>query len=144
MPQVEFIIDASVAVKWFSQKDEADLEKAVELQRMHMARECSLAAPELIVYEVANALRHNRNLSSADVKLAIASMVALQMELLSDESGYLATAVDLAYEKGLTIYDAAYVALAIERKSIFISADGKMLGKLAGLPNAFHLRDLRL
>lgn len=142
--RVEYVIDASIAVKWFSKTVEEDLDKALELQRMHMTSECSLVAPDLLIYEVTNALRYNRNLTGEDIKLALASLVYLQMGLVGVESGYLSTAVGLAYDKGLTIYDASYIALALERNSIFVSADGKMLDKLDDLPNAVHLKDLRL
>ncbi|MCL5292709.1 MAG: type II toxin-antitoxin system VapC family toxin [Actinobacteria bacterium] len=145
MPKVEYVIDASVAVKWFTQKDETNLEKAIELLRLHQARKCSLVAPNLIIYEVANALRYNRNLKTERVRLAVVGLIKLQMELVGcDEEGFLPRAVDLARENDITLYDAIYLALAKVRRSVLISVDTKMLDKLGATAYAVHLKDLEL
>ncbi|MDJ0272650.1 MAG: type II toxin-antitoxin system VapC family toxin [Candidatus Caldarchaeum sp.] len=51
------VIDASVAVKWFNKEEYSD--DADRLKDAHVRGRIRLAAPELLLYEVLNALRYN-------------------------------------------------------------------------------------
>lgn len=64
-----YVIDTSVAVKWFSE-DEDDAENAFRLRQMLLDGLCSITIPDLLIYELANALKHNPNFTSKDVKAA--------------------------------------------------------------------------
>ena len=48
------VVDASVAAKWFV--PETDSDKAVTLRNRHVEGGLTLMAPDLLIYEVANAL----------------------------------------------------------------------------------------
>lgn len=54
------VVDASVALKWFV--DEPDSAPALALRNAHIAGQSPLVAPDLLIYEVANALLHNSRL----------------------------------------------------------------------------------
>ena len=60
--------------------------------------------------------------------------MGLHLEKVGVDAETLTLAVEIAYEKNVTVYDAAYVALAVRRNTTCITADEKMLKNLAGYP----------
>lgn len=44
-----YVIDASVILKWFSQADENNLDKALQLRKEFRERNINLYAPELLI-----------------------------------------------------------------------------------------------
>lgn len=67
-----YVIDASVAIKWFSEEEFTD--KAIEIRDNFYKGTVELAAPDLILYEVSNALRFNPNFNEEDVIEAVNSL----------------------------------------------------------------------
>lgn len=129
-----YVVDASVAVKWFSQGDEDDLEKALKLQEFHLQKACVLMAPDLLIYELINALRYNPSFNQQDLRQALQSLQKMELELVEPAGEFFERAIELAYQKDITIYDASYIALAWERKALLITADKKFYKKIQNLP----------
>lgn len=90
-----------------------------------------MATQPLLFYEVANALRCHVALSSSDVMRSIDSILDMQLDLLTPMREVLDAAVDLAFDEGVTIYDAVYLALAEYLGSKVVTADEKLLEKLS-------------
>jgi len=141
MTNTSYVVDASVAVKWFSQTGEDDIEKALRLQELYLQRECALTAPDLIIYELANALRYNPNFDQKDTELALLSLHKMGMELVAPSETLLKKAVEFAYQKNITVYDAIYVALALERRCLLITADTKSYKKIRDFSQVILLKD---
>ena len=55
----EFVLDTSVVLKWFSEFGKSDLHRALQLREGLLNGSVLLTVPELLFYEIANALRHN-------------------------------------------------------------------------------------
>ena len=119
------VVDASVAVKWFNPEDFH--EEALALRDDHVAHRIVLAAPSLLVWEVGNALRYSQELGAGDVKEAMHDLIDLQVVLYEPEPGWLEEAVDEAFQGGLTLYDAGYVALARHLRARLYTADDRMV-----------------
>ena len=132
MERGEKIIDASVAVKWYTPEEGTD--RAVELMNKHVEGLITLTVPVLFYYEVVNALRYKPDFNPDKLKLVIASLMGLHLEKVGVDAETLTLAVEITYEKNVTVYDAAYVALAVRRNTTCITADEKMLKNLAGYP----------
>lgn len=62
------IIDTSVAVKWLNQDNEEHIEKADKILEDVRDGKVELFAPELLKYEVGNALLFGKKISSNDIK----------------------------------------------------------------------------
>ena len=75
----EKVVDASVVVKWFS--DEEGSDRALKLRDGHIGGELSLVAPELILYEVTNALRYKPLFDSSKVSRAFHDLLEFQLIL---------------------------------------------------------------
>lgn len=144
VPPIVYVIDASVAIKWFSGIDEESREKAIELQRLHLERDCLLVAPSLLVYEVLNALRHNARFEKMDTNLAFQSLGKMELALVGPEVKEIETAIEISYDSGITVYDASYLALAQERQVFLITADMKFYRKVRHFPYVIALQDLQI
>jgi len=134
----EYVVDASIVVKWYSKSKEDDLDKADLLLEGHIQREHLLLAPSLVFYELANALRFNPNFDEKDVLEALCIFNDLGIELINFEKMW-TQAISLAFNKNLTIYDASYVAISKLYKIPFITADSQLYQKLENLPFIFSL-----
>lgn len=135
-----FILDASVAVKWFTR--EPLREEAVTIRRMYSEGAIELEAPSLLFYEVINALRYNPTLGIKDVNTALRLLEDMQI-IIHEFSGQLASkAIEIAYKYGITIYDATYVALALIRDATLYTADEEIVSKISQ-ENIKHLKELK-
>jgi predicted nucleic acid-binding protein len=93
----------------------------------HVAHRIVLAAPSLLVWEVGNALRYSQELGSADVRSALRDLIDLQIVLYEPDADWLEDAVEWAYQRNWTLYDASYVALARHLRAALYTADATML-----------------
>jgi len=122
---MKLVIDASVLVKWFV--DEPGADRAAAL------RGGDLAAPDLILVEVGNALwKHQRRgvLADADYVGAVEALQAAPVTLVS-AAGLLPAAARIAAELDHPLYDCVYVALAM-RDGVPLVTDDRRLLKVAG------------
>ena len=133
------IIDASVVVKWFNAEEFS--ESAEYLKEKHMKAEITLVSPVMMVFEVLNALRYNPELGADDVKEALDDLLGIQIKLYPVEE-WLSEAILLAYDRGLTVYDASYIALAGHLGCLLYTADTKLLEKVKAA-NIRHIADLQ-
>ncbi len=136
-----YVIDASVAVKWYSRLGEEELEKADLLLDGHTKGELVILAPTLISYELANALRFNPNLGEADVLRASQDFHHLGIELVDLETVRPA-AIQLAFQRDLTVYDAVYLAVSENFNIPLVTADLKLYEQTAHLPSVLLLTKL--
>lgn len=133
------VLDASVVVKWFSKEE--DSEKAIELRDKFVNREVFIVCPDLVLYEVANALRYNKNLDENDISEAIGSLYDMEIDIIVPTKEVMARAIKFAREFNITVYDAVYVSLADILNAKLITAD-KMLVKACKRDFVVSLSDL--
>lgn len=124
------VIDASVAIKWFTQEPGRD--QALEILQELFIQPNRFAVPELFFYELANVF--HKVLPKAN----LAQLSALE-EFLAIEIPRYPLTLDLFPElrkfqkKGLSGYDAAYVALAKMLKGQWLTFDSKAHRKIVRL-----------
>lgn len=141
-PPLKYVIDASVVVKWFS-KFEEDVDRSEELMNSYIEGKCSLMSPSLLLYELSNALRFNPNFKKEDVSKALESLLKLGLELI-DFREVFEQAVELAFSRDITMYDAVYVAVSQVYHVPLVTADYELLEKVKELPFAMSLKEMRL
>lgn len=132
------VVDASVVAKWFL--PEADTEASVLLRARHVSGDLRLVAPDLLVYEVANALRYHPHVGSDRLAEHMEDLFAFDLGLEPTSEASMTAAVHTAFRLGLSIYDASYIALAQRLDSIVYTADESML-RAAG-PRGQHVRSV--
>lgn len=131
------VVDASVVLKWFVQEPWSDQARA--LLRAYEQGHLRISAPFLLDFEVANVLRYKREFGAQDVQRALTSLRALQVDQYGLDEGVATGTIQLAYEYGLTVYDAAYLAGARTLDCALWTADDHLMEKTAELPQVHHI-----
>jgi predicted nucleic acid-binding protein len=127
MPAIDVVSDASVALKWFHAEGEPEVEPARRLLEAYEQRLIALHVLNLTAYEVGNALLRGRASASAErVAIVLESLTAICPQL-SPTTRELREAASLAEEHDLTLYDAAYAAVARARGAELATADQALL-----------------
>lgn len=133
------VIDASIAVKWFI--PERGSIEAIKLLNSSI----QLFAPDIIRPEVANTLwkLHTRKMLSVDeASKIIENFVSSPIEICSSDA-LIAPAFEIATAARRTVYDSLYLALAIERNSVLITADQRLANALKNTGFSRFVRILR-
>jgi predicted nucleic acid-binding protein len=139
-----YVLDTSVAVKWFADEGGAEQAKAVQVFEAFEQGHCELRAPELLYFEIANALTHSYKLSGAMIIDSLNSLQKLKIEVESLNWPTLRKAVEIASTCGAAIYDSYFLAVAIGSDSVLITADQAFLRKARYMPNIIDLRHFNI
>ncbi len=123
----DLVVDASIVVKWFV--PEQDSEHALKLRDAHAEGRITLYAPDLLVYEVANALRYRADLAAGDLESDIEALFLVDIMIMTPSSRSVSRAALKARQYGVTVYDAAYMELAEDIGSQLVTADDKLYKK---------------
>lgn len=137
-----YVLDASVAVKWFTKRAEQDQATAFALRDRHAAGQCQFIVPEFFFLEVLSALRRHAKASEADAHEALELLedMGLKVEPMDRDRLRKTTAISWAYGAG--VYDAAYVALAETVGYPFLTADEALVRQMRGHSIVLRLTDL--
>jgi predicted nucleic acid-binding protein len=122
---ITLVIDASIAVKWVVEEDGTP-------EALALRQKAKLIAPELLVAECANILWkkvQKKQLLREEALLAARLLQGAEIELLPMRS-LLEAATQFSIEIDHPAYDCLYLALAIENKCQFVTADERLLRKL--------------
>jgi len=118
------VLDASVAINWFSEKEATD--KALAIRQEILDGKTKFAIPDLLLYEIANALRHDPDFGESDVTAAVQSILDMGPEIIAPGASLMEAATKLAFEHKITLDQAFYVALAHEIGANLITADEEL------------------
>jgi len=125
MNRPEFVVDASVAVKWIL--PEAGRAQAMRLQEMYQDEELDLVAPYLLISEVGNVLwkRVRRGELTGPSAHRCFEQLLRDSPILLDSPAVQASSLHLALAHNRTVYDCLYLAWALEERCDLITADEK-------------------
>lgn len=126
------IVDASVAFKWLVREEGADA-------AMALIGEEDLIAPGLLMAEIGNALWKKQRRGELADTASFPAQLALVSSLLTivEDAAIMPSALALAIELDHAIYDCIYLALALQRGDILVSADERFIAKV----RASRMRD---
>lgn len=122
-----FIVDTSVAVKWFLPEPGHD--KAVAL----LATQAVFQAPDLIFTEFASAMQKKIRLGEADWPIAVASCASLPdlFESIVPSRVLFQRALEIAVAMGHPVQDCMFLACGEKAGSCLVTADLKLIQKAA-------------
>jgi len=120
------VVDASVAVKWFKPHGEQHLEQALELLVGHRNGDVTLAAPSLMRLEVINAL-WSRRIDAGRLGQVARDLDDFELLWFEIDRGLTEVSARIAAEARLTVYDAAYAALAVRLDAELVTCDAELL-----------------
>ncbi|MBS3148305.1 type II toxin-antitoxin system VapC family toxin [Candidatus Woesearchaeota archaeon] len=122
------ILDSSVIIKWFSEEEDSD--KARVIRDSHVQGHVDIIAPDLMLYEITNALRYNNAVTEKDVQDAVDSILELDLSIIVPTREILHNAISIARKHNTTVYDAHYLAIAQFLNIPLITADQKFFQKV--------------
>jgi len=136
------VVDASVVVKWFVEEEYS--KEALMLRDSYVDGAVDLIAPSLLCFEVVNALKYSGAFGEDELKEVLRALDDYQITLFDLEGGYGEKAIEIAMRKGVTMYDAAYVALALLQDATLYTADENLLEKVSEFKRVRHVREFTL
>lgn len=122
-----YIIDSSVALKWFY--EEEDREKALLIYDDLARNAVSVVVPHLIIYEIGNIIRYKKPFSIQ--KIEQAEKILAELNLAFDNPNYQEwkEIIELCHKLDISFYDCSYVFLAKKYNIKLITADKKLYRK---------------
>jgi predicted nucleic acid-binding protein len=135
------VLDASVILKWFLR--EKDTESALKLKEKILTENISVFLPDLVLFEVANALRFKPEYDEKAATEAVNSLLDLGFDIVKPDRDILNSTFKISFRHSVTVYDAVYLALAKRMKCEFITADEKLFLKVKDLPKTFLLSKMK-
>jgi predicted nucleic acid-binding protein len=126
-----YVVDASVAIKWYL-NDEEHVDEARAILAAYVVNDIAFLAPDHIRYEVPNAILasvRRRRLDLPTAKLAVSNFLATRISTASDYT-LLTSAYDYAVRYDCAFYDALYLAMADRFDCSFVHADRRLRNTL--------------
>lgn len=123
------VIDTSVFVKWLNQNREENLESADKILQDVKSRQVELIAPELVKYEIGNVLLKGKQLTPNQAYISLGTAYALPITFISESEESARQTYSLAYNLGVTYYDASFLSLAKQYNATLITDNIKDQGK---------------
>ena len=133
------VIDASVVSKLFLPLEKYH-QKSKEILRRHLQKLDDIIVPDLLYYEVANALATKASLPLVKIlqDLSRLEIYNFSVEHLTIKNIQQASKLSKKYK--VSVYDASYAVLAEEKNCELVTADEKFV-KQIGLPFVKSLQD---
>lgn len=117
------VLDTSIVFKWFHHVDEENVDAALLLRDAWLGSALEITVPDLLVSELANALRSRKSLKPEDADAALGSFWSLGPSIYAVDETLSRSAVRLAYDCEITAYDATFLALSLELSAPLITDD---------------------
>jgi len=125
------VVDASVVVKWYL--DEEWREESIILRDDYIEGKVELIAPSIMPFEVLNAIRYSKRQIPMKTLEDIAESLSLyNIKLYNLIRDYAKKVSRISLEYNITIYDASYIALAIQERTLLYTADKKLINMVDG------------
>ncbi|HEX3579578.1 MAG TPA: type II toxin-antitoxin system VapC family toxin [Thermoanaerobaculia bacterium] len=127
-PLIDVVVDASVAFKWLvPDAAEDDVPEAKALLVEHLEGRAKIVVPPLLYYEVGNILLFGRSRPPVERALDVfAGLYSIALEVSPLSLGSAEITLRLAALRGISFYDATYVALAEMLDCPLITADRRL------------------
>jgi predicted nucleic acid-binding protein len=135
----EVVLDASVVIKWFRAEGERHIEAAQALRASFEAGELIVFAPPLLRLEIVNVAGRRWRWNEAALAELAVGLEDLGFELSEPDLARVASWT----ARGLTAYDAAYVAVAEATHTRLITDDDLIITTAGDIAVALATTDAR-
>ncbi len=127
-----------MVAKWFN-RSEVNEEEANLLRDEWVDGRVELYAPSLLLFEVANSIWKNPNVTGRVARSLVGLAVRISPTLLNPQEGVAEQAILLARRKKLTFYDSIYLAVAKSLSLLLITADQEQIVAAERYTKVAHL-----
>jgi len=109
---------------------EKNSDKAEIIKERNINGKLEIIAPQLLYFEVLNALKYSKIFDSSELNLLAQSLESYRFKIIIIQGKVRKKMINIAVNFELTIYNASYIALAIELSCLLCTADSKIIKKL--------------
>jgi predicted nucleic acid-binding protein len=126
---VRRVLDTSVVAKWFFEEEGTD--RAEALLAEFLAGKAQIIVPSSLFYELANVLwvRRSSVFTERKARMVWAELMTFPLSV-KDWSQLLPESTSLAFQLGITAYDAVFVGLAQQLGCDLVTADRTLFEKV--------------
>lgn len=125
------IIDTSVAYKWFINEEPKEITIAAQaLLKQFLKGKEKILCPDLIVYELGNILAYKPKLRELDIDSVWNKLSSINLPVVNPTQDFMKKCIDFSIKYRVTVYDASYAVLALEKNCILLTADNKFAKKI--------------
>jgi predicted nucleic acid-binding protein len=121
------LVDTSVLIKWFHSKGESELPEAHAVRDAARRGEVECRVIDLALYEMGNVLLRSLSWKGSDVADQLDDLIVICGTPLSMTQEWLRRAASIGATHGLSFYDAAWAASAVELGVTLVSSDRLLL-----------------
>jgi len=121
------VADASIVAKWFLEEDFSD--KARQLRDSFVTGKLTISVPSLFFYETLNALWHSGLFNEEELVLAARALYKYGFDVWDPKGKTYEQSAMLSSKYDISVYDASYVALALQLKATLYTADSELIQK---------------
>jgi len=122
------VADASIVAKWFLEEDFSD--KARQLRDSFVTGKMTISVPSLLFYETLNALWHSGLFREEELILAARALSRYGFDVWEPKGKTYEQSAMLSSRYDISIYDASYVALALNLNATLYTADSELIQKI--------------
>ncbi|MEE9223133.1 MAG: type II toxin-antitoxin system VapC family toxin [Thermoplasmata archaeon] len=127
MEKKTLVLDASVVVKWYC--EEKDSDKALEIRERYRRHQVNIIVPNLLFYEVINAIRFNLEITEETKKRIAKNVLEIGFDTVIPSRNQYVEALNFALKEDLTIYDSIYYVIAKDADAVYVTADKNFWSK---------------
>lgn len=127
------VVDSSVIVKWLNTTDEESLEQSDRILADALEDKIKLLAPELAKYEVGNVLLFSKKLLPKDLEIPLHTLFVSPVQFISESEESARETYTLAFDLGVTYYDASFLSLAKQYGATLVTDNVKHQGKTSDI-----------
>ena len=138
MEKREIVTDASVVAKWFL--DEEFSEKARFIRDSLILQKLTISVPSLLFYETLNALRYTHLYDASELASVARSLSKYGFNIHEPRGRLYEETARTSQKYNISIYDAAYLALASYLHTTLYTADLELVQKAPR--HVKHIRQL--
>ncbi len=141
----KYIVDASVAVKWFIPEDYSEI--ALRILEGFKDLRITLYAPDSMKLEFINAIRkyYIRGIITGDLMNSILEeMRKIPINYVEIDWELVVEALKIAVKNNITVYDAYYIATSQKHNIQVVTADEKFYNTIAKKYNVILLKNFKI
>ncbi len=136
-----YVLDTSVASKWYYQKDESDIASAEIFYEALKSKNIVFFAPDLLIYELLNIYRTRLVLDDVKVRKIVTEINDLVIILGINNNTFIKAFLN-ARKFNISFYDSVFLSLSDDLDARLITADKKLYTAIKNVsPNILLLSD---
>ena len=125
------ILDISLIYKWFIDEEPKEITNSSRLLLKNFLQgKEKILCPNLILYELGNILAYKNTFNKTDIDNIWQKFSNINLPLISPTQEFMKKCIDFSLQYHVTVYDASYAVLALEKNCILLTADNKLAKKI--------------